>query len=327
MTVDALRLCAQAALDPATWSYLTRGDEGEAAWTGQKLCPQVLRGVDAAETSTTILGQHVSAPIMIAPNGRATRYHPDGENAVLTGAGGAITLLASSIGPSLAALRALHPGAPIWQQLYFVADRAHMRDRLAAIRASGCGAVVLTADLLPDGKGGSPAPPIASWETPDPYRPARHSFTGATLDDLAWLCGEAGLPVVVKGVLRADDAAACVAVGASAVIVSNHGNNQLAGAISSADALRDVVQAAGAAEVYVDGGIRSGATALKALALGASAVLVGRPASFALAADGADGIAAMLAGLSEELARAMALCGVASLADLDPSLVSAERSI
>jgi 4-hydroxymandelate oxidase len=260
---------------------------------------------------------------MAAPNGRATRYAPSGEAAVIEGtaAAGSIAVLPSSVAPSLAALRALHPGALLWQQIYMSADRGRMRALLQTIRDADCRAVVLTVDLMPGETPVLPPPPRAPWESE--FEPGSALlFMAAGLDDLAWLCGEAGLPVVVKGVLRGDDARLCIEAGASALIVSNHGGNQLDTAIGSAEALPEVVDAvADRAEVYVDGGIRDGLSVLKALALGARAVLVGRPVSYALAAGGGGAVAAMLEGLKDELARAMGLCGAKSLAELDPSLV------
>lgn len=293
------------------------------AWRRLALRPRVLRGVTGSDVSVDVLGTRLALPVMTAPNGRATRFAAAGEAAVIEGAAkaGTIAILPSSVASSLAALRALHPAAMLWQQVYMLADRGRMRALLAEIREGGCRAVVLTVDLMPGDAPGPPAPPRAAWEKPDGESPA-HLFMAADMDDLAWLCAEAGLPVVVKGVLRGDDAALCVAAGATALIVSNHGGNQLDTAISSTDALPEVVGAVGGrAEVYADGGIRDGLSVLKALALGARAVLVGRPVSYALAAGGALAVAGMLGGLKEELARAMALCGVERIADLDASFV------
>jgi 4-hydroxymandelate oxidase len=330
--IERLREQARAALAPETWDYLEAGaDAGISAatsaeaWQRLRLRPRILRGVAAADTRTELLGQPVAAPVMLAPTGRATRYHPDGERELLAGTSAAetIVLLPSSVLHSLAPLRAARPDALVWQQLYMAKDRAAMRDGLALVADQGCKAVVLTADLLPGAKVMPPPPAPAAWETARNGPSPMGAFTGASLDDLAWLCGETGLPVVVKGVLRGDDAELCLSAGAAALIVSNHGGNQLDTAISSAEALEDVVQAAGSkAEVYVDGGIRHGASILKALALGARAVLVGRPASYALAAAGAAGVEEMLQGLTAELQRTMALCGAATIADIDRSLVS-----
>ena len=290
----------------------------------------MLRGVGEPDPSAIILGQPVALPVMIAPTGRATRYHPGGERELLGGAAaaGTITLLPSSVHSSLAPLRTERPDALVWQQLCMAAGREAMRERLRGVEGAGCRAIVLTADLLPGGLTAPPAPSAAPWEIAAAGADASHAFTAATLDDLAWLCAETRLPVVVKGVLRGDDAERCVAAGAAAIIVSNHGGNQLDTAISSAEALEEVAGACrGKAEVYVDGGIRRGTSILKALALGATAVLVGRPASHALAAAGAGGVTEMIAALGAELRRTMALCGAASVAEIDRSLVGGVPAI
>jgi 4-hydroxymandelate oxidase len=143
-----------------------------------------------------------------------------------------------------------------------------------------------------------------------------------TPDDIGWLAGLTDLPVVVKGVQRGDDAVRCVDAGAAAIVVSNHGARQLADAPATADILAEIVDAvAGRAEVYVDGGVRRSPDVVKALALGARAVLVGRPALWALAAGGSEGVASLLRWYESELQRAMALCGAASVAQLDLTLV------
>ncbi len=189
--------------------------------------------------------------------------------------------------------------------------------------AQGARAVVLTADTpFPGTKYGVDDADWTgidlSWwrtnfaepESPDPWKGA------LAPDDVAWLGDRAGVPVVVKGVLRADDAVRCLDAGATAIYVSNHGGRQLDRSVPTARALREVVAAVGdRAEVYVDGGIRSGLDAMAALALGARAVLVGRPALHALALDGARGVERVLTDLSEELAEALVLAGCGTPAD------------
>ena len=146
---------------------------------------------------------------------------------------------------------------------------------------------------------------------------------GLTFADIGWLREVSGLPVVVKGVLRGDDAVACLDAGAAAVWVSNHGGRQLDGAVPTAEALRDVVAAVdGRAEVYVDGGVRTGTDVLRALALGARAVMLGRPVVYGLAIGGPSGVEAVLQEYTDELARAMALCGATTVDDLTDDLVA-----
>jgi 4-hydroxymandelate oxidase len=143
-----------------------------------------------------------------------------------------------------------------------------------------------------------------------------------TPDDIGWLAGLSPLPVVAKGVQRADDAVRCIEAGAAAIVVSNHGARQLADAPATADLLPEIIDAvAGRVEVYVDGGIRRGPDVCKALALGARAVLVGRPSLWALATGGADGVTQLLRWYESELRRTMALCGAASVDGLDRSLI------
>ncbi len=334
--IIALRDAAKQALDPAVWAYLEAGaDDGfsvrsaEPTWQNLPLHPHILQNVDSVDLGVSVLGESLALPILTAPNGRATRYHPDGELAMMQGveAAGGMALLPSSVVMSLPNLCEHAPHARIWQQLYMTRDRGWMREVLSIIRAANARAVVLTADLLPDGRSGPPMPQPAIWERA-PTATAQGIFSAASMDDLAWLCAEAGLPVLVKGVLRADDAVHCVDVGAAGLIVSNHGGNQLDTAVSVVDALPHIVQAvAGRADILVDGGIRRGTSILKALALGAKAVLVGRPTSYALAANGRVGVADMLAFLASELRRSMMLCGVCCVADIDPSLLTGIRKI
>jgi isopentenyl diphosphate isomerase/L-lactate dehydrogenase-like FMN-dependent dehydrogenase len=197
LTVGALREAARAALDPALWTCLEAGDQGEGAWDAIALRPHILRGVTDPSIETTVLGQPIAMPILLAPTGRATRFHPGGELAVLSAAAavGSIALLPSSVAAGAGALLRHGPvGANAWQQLYFLSDRGAMRAQLEASREAGCRAIVVTADLLPGGGPVLPSPPCAIWESAESSRPAA-AFTGATFDDLTWLCAEAGLPV------------------------------------------------------------------------------------------------------------------------------------
>jgi 4-hydroxymandelate oxidase len=324
---------AQRRLDPAIWAYLARGagdgltlDDNEAAWRRLKLRPHVLRGVQSVDASTIVLGQRIALPVIIAPTGRATRFHPLGEAEVLKGAGaaGSLSLLPSSVAQSLEGLAEGGSRTPRWLQFYFDEDRGFMRETAARAKAAGCQALVLTVDLVPPAGGpdAPPPPPPAPWESLDNRR-TKPVYAGVSLRDLTWLTDLDVLPVIVKGVLRDDDARACVAAGAKGIVVSNHGGNQLDGTVATAEALEPIVRAvAGGAEVYVDGGVRDGASILRALALGARAVLVGRPTSWGLAADGAAGVEGVLDVLRAELERTMALCGVASVREITRDLVA-----
>jgi 4-hydroxymandelate oxidase len=223
-----------------------------------------------------------------------------------------------------------------------VRDRAWTAELVARAAAAGYRALVLTVDVpllgnslrdlrndfrLPTGMAPANAPPAGAARqrelAVDVLAQAGQFDPGLTPETLGWLAERSGLPVVVKGVLRGDDAVACLDAGAAGVVVSNHGGRQLDGVVATADALPEVAAAVGdRAEVYVDGGIHRGTDVLKALALGARAVLVGRPVLWALATGGAPGVQQLLSGLAAELRLAMALCGAVSLADLTPDLIA-----
>ncbi len=321
---------AERRLDPEVWAYLARGagdgsvlEANREAWRRRKLRPHVLRGVQTVDTSISVLGQRLAVPVITAPTGRATRFHPLGEAEVLRGAGaaGSLALLPSSVAQSLEGLAERGSSTPRWLQIYFDEDRGLMRETAARAKAAGCLALVLTVDLVPDSAAAPPPPPPAPWESLD-HRRAKPVYAGVTMRDLAWLVELDVLPVVVKGVLREDDAADCAAAGARGIVVSNHGGNQLDGTVATAEVLEPVAQAVdGRAEVYVDGGLRDGVSVLKALALGARAVLIGRPMSWGLSTNGADGVEDVLSVLRSELARAMALCGAASVTTITRDLI------
>jgi len=249
--------------------------------------------------------------------------HPDGEPATARGAAaaGSLMTVSTSATHTLEEVAAACAGSPAWFQLYRLHSSAHTDDLARRAGAAGYRALVLTVDLPLLGRRHRDL--RNDFALPADLRMANHPAADdrPTLDDLAtatWTFDDigrfgelSGLPVVVKGVLRSDDARTCVAAGASAVWVSTHGGRQVDPAVASAHALPEVVDAVGdEVEVYADGGIRSGSDALTALALGARAVFVGRPTIWGLATGGADGVAAVLTGLGEELAHTMALCGL-----------------
>jgi len=235
-------------------------------------------------------------------------------------------------------IAAAAPPPALWFQVYVLRDRGWTTELVSRAAAAGYRALVLTADtprlghrrrdtanrfVLPPGVGMANLPAGADVAVVDPDdHPGAHQSPAVTFDDIGWLASISRLPVVVKGVLRGDDARRCIDSGASGLVVSNHGGRQLDGAVAGADALAEVVGAsAGEVEVYVDGGIRRGTDVLKALALGARAVLVGRPVLWGLATAGAAGAQGVLDQLGAELARDMALAGARSVDDLTPDLV------
>jgi 4-hydroxymandelate oxidase len=304
----------------------------EKAWRQVWLAPRVLREVSAVDTTARLLGTEVATPLGVAPTGYHGLAHPDGEVATAAGAARAGALFVLSIRSTRriedVADAVAAEGGTWWFQVYLMRDRELTASLVRRAAAAGAAALVLTADTpvvgrkrrnSDDGLVSDEAflTNLGPLEDPD----AAEQTADLTFADVGWLReAGGGLPVVVKGVLRGDDAAACQAVGAAAVVVSNHGGRQLDGALPSALALPGVAGALGApavgqgCEVYADGGIRTGEDALAALALGARAVFLGRPVLWALACGGADGVRALLAGLTDDLSHALALAGAPSLA-------------
>ena len=331
------------------YAYYSGGADDErllggniAAWGHWQLHPRVLAGIDGVSTATTLLGTPVSSPVAVAPTAIQGLAHPEGEAATARGAAavGALMILSSLATCRLEDVAAAAPGAPRWMQVYILRERARTAELVGRAAAHGYGALVLTVDApvsglrlrewrmgvhLPDDL----ALPNLAGDSTESAREGgfmavvtREFEPALTPDDIGWLAGLSPLPVVAKGVQRADDAVRCVDAGAAAVVVSNHGARQLADAPATADILAEIVDAvAGRAEVYVDGGIRRSPDVVKALALGAQAALVGRPSLWALATGGADGVAALLRWYESELGRTMALCGAATVDALDRSLV------
>lgn len=347
--VDLAELEDEAArlLPPAVYDYFAGGADDELtladnvdAWSRVRLRPRVLRDVSAVDTSTTLLGTPVATPLAVAPTAFQRMAHPDGELATAVGAAaaGALMVLSTRATATAADVAAAAPGAPRWFQVYVLRDRGRTAALVEAAAGAGVHALALTADTpilgrrLRDVRNGFVLPPTLGSPSLEVPPGAEGNLADQdprlTFDDIAWLTDLSGLPVVVKGVVRADDARRCVDAGASAVWVSNHGGRQLDGCVATAEALGEVVDAVGdRCEVYVDGGVRRGTDVLRALALGARGVFVGRPVLWGLATGGSDGVRAVLDGLQAELVRALALAGVASLADVGFDLVAGDGRV
>jgi 4-hydroxymandelate oxidase len=344
---DALERRARETLPPPSWAFLDTGADDEItaaenarAWRALRLRPRVLRDIVEVDASVTLLGSRVATPIMVAPTGRHHLFRPGAERETARGAAaaGALYVMATSGTTSVEEAAAVRGGPPQWFQLYMEPDREHTAALLERVRASGFTALVLTVDQPVPGwsprAARAPVVPHPDIRSVNMHgRPvARTAYDAArkgvvtfptTFDDLKWLVANAGLPVVVKGVLRGDDALRCVEAGARGVIVSNHGGRHLDTTVTTAQALAEVADAVGgAAEVYVDGGLRRGTDILKALALGARAVLVGRPPLWGLAVDGAAGVQAVLEHLHDELLRAMRLTGTPLLSEATRDLIA-----
>ena len=352
LTIDDLYALAADRLPRMAFDYYDSGADEEHtlrdnqdAWRRIRLRPKCLVDVSSCDLATTVLGTPVSMPVLVAPTAFQKLAHPDGECATARAAAAAGTVMTlSTLSTCLMEDVARENGeGGRWFQLYVYRDRGITRAFLERAEAAGYSAVALTVDApyfgrrlrdvrngfaLPDGM--TVANLTAGMGTVGAVEgnSGLAAYIASMLDqritwrDVEWLRAQTRLPVVVKGVVRGDDAARAVDHGASGVIVSNHGGRQLDTTIATADALPEVVAAvAGRAEVYVDGGVRRGTDVLKALALGARAALVGRPVLWGLAADGEAGVRRALDILRDELSLALALAGCAGVRDVGPDLV------
>lgn len=296
--------------------------ENVAAFERRKLRPRVLVDVRSVSTATTVLGTEIALPVLIAPLALQRMAHPDGEVATSRAAAAAGTIMCLSTATTArpAEVAAAAPGGQRWFQVYVFGDRSATEELVAEAIANGFSALVLTADTPYLGRRERDV--RVDFKIPEHLTVAGdvfgHGFdAGLSWRDLDWLAGH-GVPIVVKGILTAEDARLACEHGAAAIVVSNHGGRQLDGVPASLDALEEVVEAVdGRAEVLLDGGIRRGTDVLKALALGARAVLIGRAMLWGLAAAGEEGVADVLRLLREEVELGLALLGCASPAEVN----------
>lgn len=308
----------------------TAAAEASAEWSRYRLRPRVLRDVGTVDLGTRLLGSSLASPVGVAPMAFHALAHPDGEVATARGAGAAGCLAVVSTRASVALEDvAAAMTAPWWFQVYVMHDRGLTEALVRRAADAGARALVLTGDTPYVGiKRRVSGVRYAVPEEQFLVNLSRHLVTGTvaaeaaaqdptvTLDAVEWLADVSGLPVLVKGVLRGDEARACLAAGAAGVVVSNHGGRQLSRAVATARALPEVAEAvAGEGVVLVDGGLRDGVDVLVALGLGADAVLLGRPVLWALAAAGAEGVEGMLRAVADDLSHALALSGTATASD------------
>lgn len=340
---------ARDALDVATYDYIAGGAADEHTLADNRrafarigLIPRVLRGTAAGvDSRTELFGVSCAGPIMVAPFAYQGAFHPEGESGTARAAAELELPFCHSTlanhGFSEVSI-ASGEGLRLFQ-LYPMADPGLNSQMLAEARSRGYRAVIVTVDLPPYGvrerelvapftlpeELGLPCIPVseAGAGSPRPVETAAMMKLDLSWDDIAGWVEECGLPLLVKGVLSPEDARLAIEHGAAGVIVSNHGGRQLDTAIASIDALPAAVEAvAGRGEVFLDGGVRRGTDVLKALALGARAVLVARPVAYGLAVGGQSGVAAVLTRLLEETRNAMALCGARTLEEVGPQLLS-----
>jgi 4-hydroxymandelate oxidase len=344
---DALEGQARAKMPGASFAFCAAGADDEisaveniTAWRQMRLRPRVLNDVTTIDTGITLLGSAVPTPILVAPTGRHKLFHAEGERATARGASaaGVAYVMASNANVTIEDVAAERRAAPQWFQLYYWPDRDEVEALIDRVAAAGFTALVLTVDAPAGGwspraarEQHEPSPDILNINMPGSpmartfYHP---DFAGkvlypATWRELEWLVKRSPIAVIVKGVLRADDAVRCVECGARAIMVSNHGGRHLDTTVTTAAAIGDIAAAvSNKVEVYVDGGIRRGTDIFKALALGARAVMIGRPVLWGLSVHGSDGVRDVLEHLRVELVRTMQLTGTANLKDITPDFVA-----
>jgi 4-hydroxymandelate oxidase len=305
------------------------------------LRPRMLVDISQRDLSTTVLGQQIAFPIMVDPAGHHGRAHPDAELATARAAGalGTVMILSSGSSRTLEEVAQAATG-PIWFQQYLYKDRGLTKMMAQRAQDAGYRALCLTLDSTVRAKrernirhnySNPPSPNYSglevqemSWSfTSDAPRGANDLIDrSATWPYLDWLAANTSLPLVVKGIMTGEDGRLCADHGVRGVIVSNHGARQLDTTFASIEVLPEVVEAVdGRVEVYLDGGIRRGTDVLKALALGARAVLIGRPLFWGLAVDGEAGLRAIVQMLRDELEMAMGMCGRPTVQSIDISLL------
>ncbi|MFN8590364.1 MAG: alpha-hydroxy acid oxidase [Thermomicrobiales bacterium] len=336
---------ARSILPEASFEYIAGGAADEvtlranrAAFARWRLLPRVLRGLSEATTATSVLGQEIALPVLVAPSGRHRLSHDQGELATARATKNAGTICVISTASTYPIEEVAREAGPWWFQLYVYRDRGLTRDLVERAVAAGAAALVVTVDVPQRGRREAEArrqfampagvttahlaaptdsgAATAAAEINAVFEPA------LSWDDLDWLASLSPLPILLKGILDPSDAVRAVEFGCRAILVSNHGGRQLDQAPAAIDALPAVVAAVGdRAEVLIDGGIRRGTDVLIALALGARAVMIGRSVHWGLAVGGEAGVRHVLELLRSEVERDLLLCGAGSPAEVDRALV------
>ena len=340
LTLDDFETLARERLSHMAYEYVASGaaDEATLRWNRDaferiKLRPRVLRDVARIDTSLTLLNHSLAFPILLAPVAYQKLMHPGGEVEAARGAAQAGAIYVMSTASTSAIEDVAATGARLWMQIYLQADREVTRDLVRRAEAAGAQALCLTVDTPVLGtrnrqeRVAFALPPDLPTPHLDVAGRSRLSVVSGTREpitwnDVDWLRSQTMLPLFLKGILDREDAKLAVEHGASGVIVSNHGARNLDTVPASIDCLPEVAEAIGErCPILLDGGIRRGTDIVKAIAHGASAVLIGRPYAFALAAGGGDGVVRAIAILRQELETAMALLGRSSLPALDRSVL------
>jgi 4-hydroxymandelate oxidase len=343
---------ARRRLPPAYYDYFAGGadDEitmraNETAFGRIRLLPRVLRATGKPQIDLTLLGERLKTPVLIAPTAFHRLAHPEGECATARAAAAAGTIMIVSMASTVAieevAAAARETGIDgdphLWFQLYLQPDRGFTKALAQRAEAAGCKTLVVTVDSpvfghrereirhgfhdLPPGMCCENLRETAPGAVPAAVRPIAFS-SQFSWEDIDWLMNSTSLKIVLKGIVHPEDARLAVQSGVAAIMVSNHGGRQLDTVPSTIELLPAIADAVGGSvPLLLDGGIRRGTDAIKALALGASAVAIGRPVLWGLAAGGTEGVAQVLETLRTELERALALCGCSSLREVGPELL------
>ncbi len=342
ISLDRLQVEARAAIPKAGYAFVSGGAgdewtlrENRRAFNDYRIAAKRLVGLtnDDIDISTRLLGLNMPSPVMVAPMGAHMMVHEQGEKDTARGAGLANTLYCSS-GASNATLEEIAKATtgPKWFQLYWNNDIKVTRSLLSRAKAAGYTAIILTADALGPGQPedfkamGSPFRPDATFANHDPKKGGFGNFfdqkTSLTTEDIQFIKTFTGLPVIVKGVLRPDDADRFIRAGANAIQVSNHGGRQIDGVPAGITALPPIVEiVAGRVPVILDGGVRRGIDIVRAVAMGADAVAIGRPMMYGLGLGGAQGVQSVIEHINNDLRSTMLLTGAQKLSDLNPNFI------
>jgi glycolate oxidase len=326
---EEIVLAARRNLEQGPWDYLVGASESETTMRRNRLGfdrlafrPRILVDVSTIDTSTSFLGHRLRIPVLLAPIGSLQVFDPAGAVASAQAAAefGVMPVVSSATEPALEVTAASTSGPKIYQ-LYVRGDMSWTRDVLARVKASGYEALALTVDVAMYSR--RERPMLSRWATPTQQaRVERRWLAELTWDTMAEIKEAAGLPFMLKGVQTAEDAKLAVEHGVDFIWVSNHGGRQLDHALGTIDTLPEVVQAvAGRAQIILDGGIQRGSDVLKAVALGANAVAIGKLQGWGLAAGGKDGLVRALEILEHEITVAMGLLGVTCMDQLTPNYI------
>jgi glycolate oxidase len=329
-TNEQIVLAARRNLSQGEWDYLVGGSESEttmrrnrAAFDRIAFRPRILVDVSKLEASTSLIGHHLRIPVLLAPIGSLQVFTPDAAVATAQAAHafGVLPVISSVTEPRLEDAAAATDGAKVFQ-LYVRGDDAWVKDLIARVKAAGYVALCVTADLAVDSR--RERPMISNW-----VRPTRRTYfdpvyqAQLTWEGMAWIKQLAGLPFILKGVATPEDAVLAVEHGVDVIWVSNHGGRQLDHGRGTLDMLPEIVQAvAGRADIVVDGGVQRGSDIVKALALGAKAVAIGKLQAWGLAAGGKDALVRVLEILEAEVLSTMGLLGAPTVSDLSPRFLA-----